>query len=56
MIPTKKIGFGIITAMVIAGCGSGSTNAPTPTAEPAVAVEKTTMENTLLQELSLIHI
>lgn len=51
MTPSKKIGLGLISAMVIAGCGSGSTKAPVPTVEPAVTVEQNTMEdNILLQE------
>ncbi|SOC80446.1 peptidyl-dipeptidase Dcp [Salinimicrobium sediminis] len=51
MTPSKKIGLGLISAMVIAGCGSGSTKAPVPSEEPALTVEQNTMEdNILLQE------
>ena len=50
MIPTKKISAGLITALILSGCGSGSKNLPASTSEPAVTAEKTTMENPLLQE------
>ncbi|NJW51343.1 M3 family metallopeptidase [Salinimicrobium oceani] len=49
MIPTKKISLGLIAAMTLAGCGSGSTNT---SQDPDITIsdEKTSMENILLQE------
>lgn len=50
MVKTRKISLGLVTAMVISGCGSGSTNPPTPQPEPVQKVETASMENELLQE------
>jgi peptidyl-dipeptidase Dcp len=50
MIPTKKIGIGLITAVVISACGSGNSPAPSQQEEPAPTVQRTTMKNDLLQE------
>ncbi|MFD2518443.1 M3 family metallopeptidase [Salinimicrobium flavum] len=50
---TKKTGMGLMTALVIAGCGSGN-QSTAPTAEPAVEnqqqVQTAVMENDLLNE------
>ncbi|WP_228913140.1 M3 family metallopeptidase [Salinimicrobium sediminilitoris] len=50
MIPTKKFSVGLITALAISACGSGNSPAPTPDGEQTATVQKTTMENDLLQE------
>ena len=50
MVETKKISLGLITALVISACGSGSNNSPAPQPEPAVNEETATMENDLLKE------
>ena len=50
MIPTKKISVGLMTALVIAACGSGNSPAPTPQDEQAETVQRSTMKNELLQE------
>ena len=50
MIPTKKLTLGLITATVIAACGSGNSPAPTSQNEQAETAQNSTMKNDLLRE------